>query len=266
MNKHTIMMVALPAALLMALPAAARCGDRHSPCGKAKKAAYVAPIERENTDLTPGDAVSLPTGAKAGECFARVPVSAQFETQTEQILLREATQRIEIIPAEFETVTEQVVVKPESHHVIDIPPRFERVEEQVLVSPARQEWQWVNCAAPQADGRCGQQRATKVSMRLCLVDIPAKYETIARMEMVQPPSTRTINEEAQYRTITRQVVKSPAREVRIDVPAEYGSVTKQVLVADATSAWQQIDCRSGEFVAQAPLLTDVQVSALELGH
>lgn len=261
MKKHTILMVALPTALLMALPAAANCGHKH-PCGKAKSASYVAPIERDNSDLTPGDAVSLPAGAKAGECFARVPVAAQFETQTEQVLLREATQRIEIIPAEFETVTEQVLVKPGSHHVIDIPPRFERVEEQVLVSPARQEWQWVNCNAPEPSGRCGQGRATKVSMRLCLVDIPAKYETIARNEMVQPPSTRTLDEEAQYRTITRQVVKTPAREVRIDVPAEYGTVTKQVLVADGGSAWQQIDCRNGNFIAQAPASDEVQVSAL----
>ena len=150
---------------------------------------------------------------------------------------------------------------------MDVPAQFKRVTEQVMVSPARSEWQYVECRAPKTgdcngpqtsshDRLSSHQRAQLTAdgklvsagngQQLCLVEIPAKYETISKLEMVQPPTTRTIDEPAEYRTITRQVVKEPARQVVVAIPAEYKTVTRQVMVADAHSDWQQVDCTSGQ--------------------
>lgn len=266
MSKLSKFIVALPALALVAMPASARCG-RHHPCSRTQATRVAAPVVEESASLQPGDTIALPNDATPGECFARVPVPARFETQTEQVVLREASERIEIIPATYETVSEEVLVKPESHEIIDVPPQFKRVEEQVLVAPARTEWQYVACETPApADRGCNSGHANRATgaKRLCLVEIPAKYETVARMEMIQPPSTRQINRPAEYRTMTRQVVKTPAQEARIAVPAEYGTVTKQVLVADATSEWQQIDCRSGQLQARSQVSGQTtQVSSLQ---
>lgn len=286
MLKLNTLILALPAVGLMAMPASAHCGK----CEAKHTAmhAYTAPANDEAT-ISPAASVDLPADAKPGECFARVATPAQFETKTEQVVIREASERIEVIPAEFETVTEQVLIKPACTHVVDVPAQFKRVEEQVMIAPARSEWQYVDCKAPAPCSKpgCSKCRArgfdrvgrgrdsettysntamnTTVSgsnTRLCLVEVPAKYETVSRLEMVTPPSQRTIEHAAEYKTVTRQVVKTPAREVKIDVPAQYGTITKQEMVADAHSEWQQVDCKSGVVAQKAPT-AETRVSSLQ---
>ncbi|MEL7232485.1 MAG: hypothetical protein AAGJ85_08245, partial [Pseudomonadota bacterium] len=67
----------------------------------------------------PTVAQELPPGNPLpGECFARVIVPAQYETSTEQIVLRPATEEIRVIPAQLETVTERVLVQEESFELV----------------------------------------------------------------------------------------------------------------------------------------------------
>ena len=190
-----------------------------------------------------------------------------------------------------------MLVRPASHRIVEVPPQFQRVEEQVLVTPARSEWQYKSCGAP-ARRECGchareqarqdrgqahdwqardwqsRQSSNRASYsseggkNLCLVDVPARYETVAHMEMVQPPSTSTIEIAAEYRTITRQVVKEPAHEARIQIPAEYATVTHQEMIADATSDWQEVECTAGtyrmsEHTASKPSGSVSRVSSLQ---
>lgn len=260
--------ISLPA-LLLALPAFADCARHGAKCKDHRhpqiktSATYQPTTTTYEVTETAGLPIGLPTDASVGDCFARMAVPAKWETVTEQVVTREASERLEIVPAEYETITEQVLVRPESHQIIDVPPVFERVTEQVLVEPARSEWQYVDCGPVRVEktrSSCAPRARTNTTItkysnnysgnkRLCLVEIPARYETITRNEMVQPPSTRTVSSPAEYRTITRQVVKTPARQVAIAIPAEYGTVTRQVLVADAGSEWQRVDCVSGNLRA-----------------
>ena len=64
-------------------------------------------------DLPPGD--PLP-----GECFARVIVPAQYETSTETIVTKQASEEIRKIPARFETVTERVLVQEPSFQIVPV--------------------------------------------------------------------------------------------------------------------------------------------------
>jgi inosine/xanthosine triphosphate pyrophosphatase family protein len=48
----------------------------------------------------------LPPNAKPGECYARVFVPPTYKTETAQVITREASERVEIIPARYEKVTE----------------------------------------------------------------------------------------------------------------------------------------------------------------
>lgn len=295
MSKLKCLMIALPALFLMVQSAAANCrscGAKHATHDHYRSSTPVP----DDAVLIPGSAVDLPTGAKPGECFARVASAAQFETTTEQVVIREASDRLEVIPAEYETISEQVLVKPASFHVVDVPGKFERVSEQVLVTPSRTEWQYIDCEVKTVKaktacnscnrtGGCSHRSSarndryrndryrtsarattyrtttsTSNDKRLCLVEIPAKYETISRLEMVEPPSQRTVEHAAEYKTVTRQVVKTAARTERIEVPAQYGTINKQVMLADAQSIWQQIDCRSGASLQNAVLVSDTPTS------
>ena len=269
MTKTKKFLIALPAVLL-ALPAFATCARHGAKCKDHRHPQVQTRLDQPTTttyEVTEavGLPIGLPSDAAVGDCFARMAVPAKWETVTEQVVTREASERLEIIPCEYETISEQVLVRPESHQVIDVPPVFERRTEQVLIEPARSEWQYVDCGPVRVEktrSSCAPRARTNTTItkytdnysgnkRLCLVEIPARYETVTRNEMVQPPSTRTVSSPAEYRTITRQVVKTPARQVAIAIPAEYGTVTRQVLVADAGSEWQRVDCRSGELRASS---------------
>ena len=60
------------------------------------------------------DGSLFPPNPKPGECYARVLIPAKVETFSEQVMTREASERIEIIPARYETATESVLVKEAS--------------------------------------------------------------------------------------------------------------------------------------------------------
>ena len=49
-----------------------------------------------------------------GKCYAKCLIPDQYETITEQVLVKEASQRVEVVPAVYETVTEQVLSKEAS--------------------------------------------------------------------------------------------------------------------------------------------------------
>ena len=49
-----------------------------------------------------------PLNAEPGKCYAKCMIADRYETQTEQVLVKDVTYRTEVIPAQYETVTEQV--------------------------------------------------------------------------------------------------------------------------------------------------------------
>jgi regulator of extracellular matrix RemA (YlzA/DUF370 family) len=78
--------------------------------------------------------------AQPGECYAKVIIPAKFETTTEKVLAKEASERLQIIPAKYGTTTERVLVKPASYKLVPVPAKYKTVTERVLVQPATTEW------------------------------------------------------------------------------------------------------------------------------
>ncbi len=200
-----------------------------------------------NSALFPPDAVP-------GRCYARVLIPAAFENQTEEVLVkaestrievtqaeyewvseqklvREASTRIEIIPAEYKTITEKVVIKPESTKLISVPAQYEQITEQVLDVPAHTEWrrgsdgQRVEAARPDVSG------GDVVRM----VEVPASYKTITRTVQVTPPTVKEIIEPAEYKTVSKTVVVTPASSREITIPAQYTTVRKLKMVKPGES-------------------------------
>ncbi|MGB1205125.1 MAG: peptidoglycan-binding domain-containing protein [Chitinophagales bacterium] len=194
----------------------------------------------------------LPPNAVAGKCYAKCLIPDEYETVTEQILLKEASSRIEVVPAAYETVDEQILVK-EGYRVLEIvpatftsvseemlvkeassrldyvPPVYETVTEQVLISPASTKW-----VKGRADRNCLSEDPDKCKV-WCLTEIPAQYKTVTKQVLRSPASTRETPIPAEYKTITKAVVQSPASTREREVPAEYRNVRKQVLRTPATT-------------------------------
>jgi len=243
----------------------------------------------------------LPPGAEAGECYARVLVPPVYETRSERVLVKDASEHIEIVPARYEWVEERVLVKeaserietmpatyewveesmlvkPASTRVEDVPAVYEETTEQILVTPAREYWKKGNGLIERVDNTTGEI--------MCLVKEPAVYKTVAKRVLKTPATTREVEIPAEYETVRRQVVKTaattrtveipaeygtvkvrkmvePAREVRSPVAAEYADVTQRVMVSESYMEWRQVLCETN---MNNVTIQKIQRALLHKGH
>jgi hypothetical protein len=78
--------------------------------------------------------------AKPGECYAKVMIPAQYKTETQEIIKRDAFEKIEIVPAKYETVVEKVLVRQGGEKIVPVPAVYGIQEERIEVEPARLIW------------------------------------------------------------------------------------------------------------------------------
>jgi len=232
-----------------------------------------------NTFALNGDSL-LPPASKAGHCFARVfvppvyenyqeqlllneasakiqVIPAKFEMVEERVLVSEASQRIEAIPASYKWVTEEIMVKPKSSRMVEIPASYKMKTEQILVQPAHTIWKKGTGPLQRIDEATGEI--------MCLVEIPAQYKTVTSQVLDRPATTRLMEEPAIYKAIKKQVINkpastrtisipaqyttvkvnqqiSPAKEHRTEIPAKYQKVNKTKMTADGHMAWREVLC------------------------
>ena len=74
----------------------------------------------------------LPTNAEPGKCYAKCYISDQWKTETETVLSKEASKKIQTIPAKYKTVTESMLKKEAGKTVKVIPAKYETRTEKVL--------------------------------------------------------------------------------------------------------------------------------------
>lgn len=212
----------------------------------------------------------LPPNAKAGECYARVWVEpeyrtlterllvkaegeeirvipARFETVEERILLREPSTRIETVPATYEWVEERVLIKPASTRLESVPARYESESERVMVRPAYTTWKKGTGPIQKIDQATGEI--------MCLVEIPAEYETITKSVLKTPGTTREVEVPAEHKFVRKQVLKTPATTREVEVPAEWGTVPATKLVAAAREERTSVPARY-ETVTKTEMVSD----------
>jgi regulator of extracellular matrix RemA (YlzA/DUF370 family) len=193
----------------------------------------------------------LPTDATPGKCYAKcyipdqwktetervmvkeastkkISVPAKFETRTERVLIKEASTRLTVIPAKYETRTERVLVKEASKVVTPVAAKYETRTERILVEPATTKW------VKQKDAMCRSENSDDCIV-WCLVEVAPQYKTVTKRVLVSPATTTEREIPAQYKTVTKRVLVSPAKTVETQVPAQYTTVTKKVQVSPATS-------------------------------
>lgn len=166
---------------------------------------------------------------KPDSCFTEYFTEAQYKTETVQALKKEAYQTITVIPAEYEEDEERILVKEASTKVVDVPAVYRTETESVLVEPARSVWQ---------EG-CGivENLENSTGETMCLVQIPARYETLTKTVLDKAATTKTVTVPAVYETVKVQKLVKPASEKREDVPAEYTAVSKRVKISDPVFFW-----------------------------
>lgn len=260
--------------------------------------------EKPETVVVPetgADGMLLPPNAKPGECYARVFIPPTYRTVTETVLKRGASEQLEVVPAKYEWVKEQVLVSEASQRLETIPAQYDWVEEQVLVKesssrkeqiPAQYEWQEEKILVKPAEtvwkkGRGPIEKMDNATGEImCLVEVPAVYQTVKRKVMVSPPATREIPIPAEYETVRKKVMVkppttrtieipavyktvkvkkmvTPPQERKIPIPAEYQTVTKTEQVTDGRMEWRQILCETN---VSPDFIKRFQTALLNAGH
>lgn len=192
----------------------------------------------------------LPSDATPGKCYAKcyipdqwktetervlikeastkkVAVAAKFETRTERVLTKEASTILKVTPARYETRTERILIKEASKSIRTFPARYETRTERVKVSDATTKW------IKQKDAMCSSENSDDC-MVWCLVEVPEQYKSITKRVVVAEAKTVESDVPAQYKTVTKRVLVSAASTVSVAVPAVYSNITKRVQVAPAT--------------------------------
>ncbi len=151
-----------------------------------------------------------------------------YETVKERVLVKEASTRLEEVPAVYENVEEKVLIKPASRKAIEIPAEYETLSEKKLVREAYTTWKPGTATNIQKiDESTGQI--------MCLVEVPAEYQTVTRQVVKTPASVRYEDIPAEYQTVKKTVLKSPATTRTVEIPAEYGEREVKKLVKPATT-------------------------------
>jgi hypothetical protein len=243
----------------------------------------------------------FPPNAKTGECYTRVFVPPTYRTETERVLRREASARIEVVPARYETVQERVLVKEASERLEVVPAVYDWIEEKVLVKqassrletvPAVYDWveekvlvesahtTWKKGRGPieKVDDSTGEimclvevparyetvkKRVLKTPAKTVKVEIPAEYKTVKKKVMTKPPTTRKVETPAEYETVKVRKMVSPPQERPIEIPAEYETVTKTVKVTEGRMDWRPILCETNMTRVN---VMDIQRALLQKGH
>ncbi len=188
-----------------------------------------APVNTAMLDIVTATGIDL-AAAEVGACYYEHYLPAQFTTETEQVLIKDASETIEIIPAEYKMVEETVLVKEASTSLVGTPAVYETVEESIIDKPAHTVWKKGSGPVQRLDESTGEI--------MCLVEVPATYKTVKKTVIKSPPTTQVVEIPAEYQTINVEKAVTEAKERRTQVPAEYATVSKQVKTADAVFEWR----------------------------
>lgn len=192
----------------------------------------------------------LPPNAEAGECYAKVFIPAKYNTVTERICKRQASERLEITPAQYEWVDQRVCVKEGGKELIEQPAQFETREKTVQVTDGHTGWEL------NTSGECRTESGQPAHDVFCLVNHPAETRTVETECLAKPACVKEVAIEPEFQTIRMQRLVSPAKVNRVAVPAEYEDVQKTVLVSAAHMEWQRVICERDSTQATANAVKD----------
>ncbi len=238
--------------------------ERDLAAREANLASAQASLSSSQSQSYAGSSDLLPPNAKTGECYARVWVEPQYETESQQVLVREASEKITLIPAKYEWAEETVLVKEASTSLKSVPAVYATETETLLVKEESNSWRvdLSRNAAPAGDKLLATAQSHGIDIAaatpgMCFHEhfIPARYETVTEEVLASEASTKIETSPAQYEWVEESVLVSEASFRMEEVPAVYETVSETVVDVPAHTIWkkgtgpiQRIDEATGEIM------------------
>ena len=212
----------------------------------AREARLNARAERPSNAANAGDL--LPPNAAPGECYARVWVEPTYLTRTEQVLAREASTKINVIPAQYGTESKSVLVSAASSRLETIPAVYGTEQETIKVLEGSRKWRIAanSKAAPASKALLATAAAHGIDLDSAKVGMcfhehytPTTFKTVTE-QVVKKAATETVSiVPAQYKTVEKQVLVREASTQLKTIPAVYGTESEQVIDKPAHTIWKK---------------------------
>ncbi len=195
------------------------------------------------------DATNTLPDAKPGECFAKVIVPAEYDTKTEEVMIKPETEKVEIKPAIFDTAEKSIVAKEGFTKIKVIPAKFREEFEEVEISKASTSWvTGLKKGIPASPALLAGAKTngidiTSASVGSCYQEyyVPAKYEKTEKDVLAKEESEEIKVAPAQFEEAEETVVVTQASKKKVYKPAEYEVVEEKIEIEPAKAVWKKGD-------------------------
>ena len=193
---------------------------------------------------------------------------ATYKTVTEQIMIKEASKRYEIVPAVWETKTFSYKAKEDASKLKVVPASFSKMTEMIETKAASARWE-MSEKAPDCESSdpndcrywCykpvpAQMESVPVTKLIAdasteKTTVPGYEKSYTRRVIVKPATTREIEVPAVYKTVTKRVIDKDAWQEEVTVAAKHKTVSKEVLInKGGLTTWKEVEC---ELLSYSPL-------------
>ena len=185
--------------------------------------------------------------AKPGECYAQVVIPAQYRTESSTVVVRAATERLEITPAKYDWAEENVLVSEAGVEYNVVPASFKTEKEEIELSPARSEWVSGSIYSSVAanPGVLSIAEAGGVPMNTaeagqCFVEYyeGPQYEEVTEKVLISEASETIKIIPAKYEWQDQKEQVAAASHKMVEVPAVYETAMERIKVEDARVEWR----------------------------
>ncbi|CAA6803302.1 MAG: Reverse transcriptase [uncultured Sulfurovum sp.] len=193
-------------------------------------------IEKEKTVWKKGVNPAQKLDGATGEIMCLVKVPAKYKTIRKKVVKTPATTKVMDVPAVSKTIKVKKLVAAAKTETITIPEVKSSIQKSVLDTKATFSWVQVGNSVDKGLQHTGH--------RICLVESPAKTQTITRTVLDTPTSTKEITIEPTYKTIKVKKLVQKAQEVKTPIEAIYKTVQRKEKASSSHQSWERILCQT----------------------
>ena len=196
------------------------------------------------------DATATLPNAKAGECYAKVIVPAEFDVKTEEVLVKPESEKVDIKEALFDTAEKPILVKAGFTQIKVAPTKFREEVEEVETSKISTTWvtrldKRGIPASPAllAGAKTNGIDIEKAEPNQCFKEYftPAKFEQIEKEILVKEESEEIKIIAPQFEDTQEIVVVKQASKKKVYKPAEYETIEEKIEIEPAKAVWKKGD-------------------------
>lgn len=197
-----------------------------------------------------GNLVHTNETLRPGQCYVQAAVYPQPAKQQQEIVIKDATKALSVVPSRISDGYQQVVTK-QSHLMYEVtPPKFKKITEKIMVKPEIQknrivpavyESQQQEVIVEEARSvlepcsAAGSAYAHSTGVRsFCTKEIPAKTQFVEKEVLVSEERVETYVEPAKFKTVTRWELMTPANVKKTKTAPEVERVPYQEVLEQET--------------------------------